>query len=543
MQVEWSAGKKLVVSAAVVVVLSLVTGGVSWMVTHGLGSLLNQAVDVTARQQMLAGQISTAAADLESLERGLALAAMLQQTGTTDQLRRQVTVVEQEMRTQIASLGRLESRGRNRGELAKISSEFEVFGSTHQNVVQLMSSQKMDEAMTMLNSNLIPRLAEMNKSAKQLLLEESAELGKLSEEASRQRSASAWAIAVGSVLSIGVGLVLLFVVRSIYSVLQRTVRDLRENASQLAGAASQVSSSSQSVSQAASEQAASLEETSASSEEIHSMTRRNAEHAEQATRRTGEASGRILDANRALGQMVVSMNEISNSSNKISKIIKVIDDIAFQTNILALNAAVEAARAGEAGMGFAVVAEEVRNLAQRCAQAAKDTTELIEESIGRATEGKQKLDEVAAAIASVTESANNVKSLVEEVHGGSEQQARGIEQIARAVSRMEQVTQQLAATAQQGAAAGNELNTQAHTVDRIVSGLERLVGAQTGDDHAHPSRPSHRPNHPVSPKRQTPAHRGTGNHGTFREPAPIPAGARKSAEAMIPFDDDDFKEF
>jgi methyl-accepting chemotaxis protein len=173
----------------------------------------------------------------------------------------------------------------------------------------------------------------------------------------------------------------------------------------------------------------------------------------------------------------VSMNEISNSSGKISKIIKVIDEIAFQTNILALNAAVEAARAGTAGMGFAVVADEVRNLAQRSAQAAKDTTQLIEESIGRSAEGKQKLDEVAQAISSVTESSNNIRSLVENVHLGSEQQAKGIEQIARAVSRMEQVTQQLASSAEEGAAAGENLKHQASAVDDIGQALENLLGA------------------------------------------------------------------
>src|SRR5262249_43417277 len=135
--------------------------------------------------------------------------------------------------------------------------------------------------------------------------------------------------------------------------------------------------------------------------------------------------------NRALDSMVTAMAEINTQSDKISKIIKVIDEIAFQTNILALNAAVEAARAGEAGTGFAVVADEVRNLAQRCAQAARDTAALIEESIAKSNDGKVRMDEVTASIKLVTDEAAKVKMLVDEVNLGSGEQTRGIEQIGK----------------------------------------------------------------------------------------------------------------
>ena len=174
--------------------------------------------------------------------------------------------------------------------------------------------------------------------------------------------------------------------------------------------------------------------------------------------------------------MSASMDAIKTSSDDITKIIKTIDEIAFQTNILALNAAVEAARAGEAGMGFAVVADEVRNLAQRCAQAAKDTASLIEESIAKSNDGKTKVDEVATAIHAIIEEAAKIKTLSDEVNLGSREQARGLEQIAKAITQMEQVTQKSAANAEESASAAEELTAQSETMKDIVERLTAMIG-------------------------------------------------------------------
>jgi methyl-accepting chemotaxis protein/methyl-accepting chemotaxis protein-1 (serine sensor receptor) len=257
--------------------------------------------------------------------------------------------------------------------------------------------------------------------------------------------------------------------------LRQAIGSLSEGADQVTSAAGQVASSSQALAQGTSEQAASLEETSASSQEMSSMTSKNADNSRNSAQLMAVVDQRVTDANRRLEQMVGSMKEINTSSEKIARIIKVIDEIAFQTNILALNAAVEAARAGEAGMGFAVVADEVRNLAQRSAQSAKDTAALIEESIGRSTEGSKTLDQVAVAIRAITESAVKVKTLVDEVSISSQEQARGIEQISKAMSQMEQATQKSAASAEQSAAAGEELNAQAETLREVVTSLRQMV--------------------------------------------------------------------
>ncbi len=213
-----------------------------------------------------------------------------------------------------------------------------------------------------------------------------------------------WTVSLLVILSFaGIGVIVAFIIRKLSGTLRQVVTQLAEGAGQVASAATQISSTSQSLAQGASEQAASLEETSASSEEINSMARKNAENSQAANGLVAQSQQKFDETNSSLEAMVVAMGDIKASSDKVAKIIKVIDEIAFQTNILALNAAVEAARAGEAGMGFAVVADEVRNLSQRCAQAAKDTAALIEESIEKSNDGKAKVDQVAVAIRAITE--------------------------------------------------------------------------------------------------------------------------------------------
>jgi methyl-accepting chemotaxis protein/methyl-accepting chemotaxis protein-1 (serine sensor receptor) len=237
-------------------------------------------------------------------------------------------------------------------------------------------------------------------------------------------------------------------------------------------------------------------------------------------------SQRVAEANRTLADMMASMEQIGASSGKISKIIKVIDEIAFQTNILALNAAVEAARAGEAGMGFAVVAEEVRNLAQRSAQAARDTTSLIEESILKSTEGSRKLEEVASSIVGITEGAGRVKTLVDEVEASSKEQAQGIDQISKAVAQMDQVTQKTAANAEESASASEELNAQSQALMSVVKRLRDLVGADSEDSVTFRK--------PVAPRRLATA---------VRQRRPEFAGVASCNAAEFPLDDSEFKEF
>jgi methyl-accepting chemotaxis protein/methyl-accepting chemotaxis protein-1 (serine sensor receptor) len=266
------------------------------------------------------------------------------------------------------------------------------------------------------------------------------------------------------------------VVRQMSRALGKMGGQVSDGAQQVARAAVQMGSISQSLAQGASEQAVSLEQTSASAEQVNAMVQRNARSSREAAEHTNDANRLLTEANQKLEHMLVSMRDISSSSEKISKIIRVIDEIAFQTNILSLNAAVEAARAGEAGMGFAVVADEVRNLAQRCSQAAKDTSGLIEESIQHSKTGRVRLDEVATAMRQVTDSAVQVQRLSNEVNAGSEEQARAIEQISKAILQIQQVTQQTAASAEEGASAGSQMSAEAENLQSTVHRMRAMLG-------------------------------------------------------------------
>jgi methyl-accepting chemotaxis protein len=252
-------------------------------------------------------------------------------------------------------------------------------------------------------------------------------------------------------------------------------QELLEGASRVRSASGQLEEASQSIAAGAVEQAATVEETSASTVEINAMTQANADHAKSAAALMDEAAGGVNQANLKLEEMVISMREIAQSSDSIGKIIKVIDDLAFQTNVLALNAAVEAARAGEAGLGFAVVADEVRNLAQKSAQAAKDTAALIEDSRSRSQQGGGHLQEVGNAIAHVTELSGSVKVLMQQGAGGNEEQARGIEQISAAVQQMEQVVQVAAQKAQENEISTADLRQQSETLEGIVTRLTAII--------------------------------------------------------------------
>jgi methyl-accepting chemotaxis protein len=271
----------------------------------------------------------------------------------------------------------------------------------------------------------------------------------------------------------------LFITRSITGPLNRVIAGLTDGANQVSSAAAQVSSSSQQLADSTSEQASSLEETSASLEEMSSMTKQNAEHAHQAKAIMSEAGAIVQKVDHHMQDMADAIGDIIRSSEETGKIIKTIDEIAFQTNLLALNAAVEAARAGEAGAGFAVVAAEVRNLAKRASEAAKNTNVLIENTITAVRKGSALTKATQAAFQENTAISKKISQLVEEIATASEEQSLGITQVNTAVAEMDKVTQSTAANAEESAAASEELNAQAEEMKTFIGDLVNVVGGGT----------------------------------------------------------------
>ena len=486
MKSRMTIGKKLTLCFGGMLALVLGLGYSSVSSVRVLSTELDEAVNKTARKTELAGQIQTTVSEMRAAQRGVVLFSMTKDAPKSEAAKDAFRSAATRIEKAIAELRPLVTTEAGRQAVDAIPPQLSTWLALYQDIVQHCAAQRFDANMTSSMDRTAAVAGQTQKAAEQLAEAQRGLLKAAAQDAEDISSRSRWMafILIGVCLAAG-GLVL-SVVRSLSLTLGRLAGQMVEGAEQVASAASQVSASSQSLAHGSSEQAASLEETSASSEEINSMARKNSENGQAASLEMAKAAQVVGDANARLEQMVASMKDITDSSNKISKIIKVIDEIAFQTNILALNAAVEAARAGEAGMGFAVVAEEVRNLAQRSAQAAKDTATLIEESIEKSTVGSRHLDLVAEGIKAITGHATQVKTLVDEVNLGSQEQARGIEQIGKAITQMDQVTQKTAANAEESAAAAEELTAQSETLKDIVESLTAMVGGResAGDPSA-----------------------------------------------------------
>jgi methyl-accepting chemotaxis protein len=268
--------------------------------------------------------------------------------------------------------------------------------------------------------------------------------------------------------------------RNVNNQLKSISYTLNDSALQVETASNQLSSASQQIAEANTELAASIEETSATLEEASAMITQTTENTKQAALLAGQARAAADKGNAEMQEMVGSINQIKKSSDQIANIIKVIEEIAFQTNILSLNAAVEAARAGDAGMGFAVVAEEVRNLAQRSAEAAKDTAAIIHNNIELSNTGVAVSQKVAQALQDIIAQAQKVNELIAEVAAASQEQAVGIVQINKAIGQMEKAIQLNAATAEESAAASHEVNAQAQSLADIVQDLLEMVEGDSG---------------------------------------------------------------
>ena len=386
-------------------------------------------------------------------------------------------------------------------------------------------------------ANQVARINEVSEQA-------SVESKKMCEKMKRDVKYSSFAGIVIAIISIAISIV---VCRAIIKVLTNAIDSMTISSEQVASAATEVSSTSQALANGSCEQAAGIEQITSSMAEIANQTEDNVENARQAHQYAQEVSASTICGTEAMGQMSAAINDIQKSSEETSKIVKTIDEIAFQTNLLALNAAVEAARAGEAGKGFAVVAEEVRNLAMRSAEAARSTTDMIDESVKNANNGVEIVTRVGSVLNEIAESVEKTTTYVKNISTSNDEQAAAINQIKDAIGQMDSITQSNATAAEQSASAAEELNAQAETVNEITHNLAIMVGGNSAG---------------AKIKVHLPHKTSSGNTGlskadrafhqiadtTYSAPVesmPVaqPSAVMKNAEEAIPFDNDDFDEF
>jgi methyl-accepting chemotaxis protein len=470
-------GKKLALSFGAAIGVSLLMGGISLKIIYNLSSDLTRSVNTTVNSIDQIGNLTTALAGMRSAEAGFILFSSLNDTGQSENERQRFRDASSRIGAAIDSV-RAVLPAENGAVLKQLETGKGTLNEHFQRMVQACAEQKCNEALDLHTQKVLPLNKDMERIAIELGKSQKEMAASFGREAESQRAMSYFAGFVLMGLIVAIAVVAGVVLRNVNENLRHYALGMNTGAQQIASAAGQVASASESLAQQASSQAASLQETSATTAQISSMTKRNAENTRSATGLVHQGEKSMGEANRRLDQMVHSMREINASSDKISRIIRVIEEIAFQTNILALNAAVEAARAGEAGMGFAVVADEVRSLAQRCSQAAHDTAALIEESMSRATGGSADLDLVSKAIGEVAENFTRIKTLVEEVNLSSQEQAKGIEQVTDTMTRMNRTTQQTAASAEESAAAATEMSAQTQSMGNLIDSLRALVESQ-----------------------------------------------------------------
>jgi methyl-accepting chemotaxis protein len=384
------------------------------------------------------------------------------------------------------------STGSLKDDLNKLSALWEKDHAIKVAVQQHSISGKQDEAISLLNKVETPQWREIKSNIFEVRTQQ--------EETSRKRLGDVRkSIRTLKIMNVSNLLLIMAILiatwflfqKKILKPIKRVADVMAEGANHVASASGQVSTASRSLAEGASEQASSIEETSSSLEEMSSMTRHSAENAGQANVLMAETKQVVGEANASMSQLTISMADISKASQETFKIIKTIDEIAFQTNLLALNAAVEAARAGEAGAGFAVVADEVRNLAMRAADAAKNTSSMIEETVKKVKDGSELVTRTSNAFEQVSTRSVKVAELVGEISTASSEQAEGIEQVNLSVAEMDKVIQQNAASAEETASASEELSARAEQMKRMVGELAVMVGGNISFS----SGSSHRPEH------------------------------------------------
>jgi methyl-accepting chemotaxis protein len=396
-------------------------------------------------------------------------------------LEEEVVKLAEDAKRALESYDKSITTAEDRAKFEELKSARLAYVEKRAKLLDLINADKHDEAVAFNRTDLIPIFQAYEKITDKVLADnvKDAQASAVASLGAVKTANTLGILFLVSTLTVGIltaSLLIIGLNRRLYQL----SGELDDGANQIASASLQVSQASQTLASSSSEQAASLEETSASIEEISSMAKNNSQNAGKAKELATQTRSSAETGFTQMQGMKMAMDEVKAASDDIGKIIKTIDEIAFQTNILALNAAVEAARAGEAGLGFAVVADEVRNLAQRSAQAAKETAAKIESSIKRSHRGAEVSERVIVSLQEIVEKARQVDELVGQIDQASSEQTQGIAQINTAVADIDKTTQNNSASTEETASAAEELSAQAQVLKESVGGLLLLVNGTKG---------------------------------------------------------------
>jgi methyl-accepting chemotaxis protein len=477
---NWTIGRRIITGFALILIITATLGGFALWRISAINNRINDLAENILPSVLVLNEINALAYSNFNNVLKMSAADPSQHLDFEQKIEVKKTRVEELFNKYITSLIADSEDGRLISEAKQL---YAKMAEARSHWFDLLHQNKMEEAQSYFTGTLVPSFEKV-LSALQASVDYNKQLGQAAGKTGAEEARSSQLL-----IAILMGVALVISLLLAWQVTRNTNRTLRYLASNLdrgslqtASAARQVSMSSNSLSSGASQQASSVEETSTALEEMSSMIRATAENARKATALASEAREVADTSTHTMAEMVQAMTAIGTSSAEVAKIVKNIDEIAFQTNILALNAAVEAARAGEAGAGFAVVADEVRSLAQRSAAAAKETAEKIEAAIVSSRNGSQCSSKVGDALSQIAEKVKAADLLVADIARAASEQSQGIEQINGAMAQMDKVTQSAASSAEEGASAAEELEAQAETLKDLVAQLRQLVGTSSSSE-------------------------------------------------------------
>ncbi|HXK07450.1 MAG TPA: methyl-accepting chemotaxis protein [Verrucomicrobiae bacterium] len=485
---------KLVGSFAVLLTLVCTMGGIALYGIHGLGRSIDLTVNSAAKKMACAAaihsgvgemKIHAALAEISLLDTKVPEGAMGSVSGasciachTPDRVNTNRQAIESAAGNLLRLTAEIRAMPLNSSEIKALDDLESGIGSwspLYQRYLNLAQGGDFPAAHEMMVDQIYPLVARIEMAADSLNGEQQQALAKARQEAERQEGSSLRSTSVTVLLAFMAGLAGLGVLRQVASTLRQRASELAQMSVHVAASAGELSQSNDALAHGASEQADCIRQTAHAAEEIQAKTRLNVTGTEAAAETMAAETRFAGEVTAQLEELLGSMKQMVAASDRISHIIRTIDEIAFQTNILALNAAVEAARAGEAGLGFSVVADEVRALARRSAEAAKDTAELVSGSIESTAAGTARLNDVSRRIVEMSKRIAGARQTIDQVNENGRQEAEGLAQIAQAISEMEQATAATAAQAEQRAAASRELSSQAEQLRDVVAGLRELV--------------------------------------------------------------------